>query len=100
MTLVFEPFGDTRAHKSSASTDIVDGEFLELVPNELVRQCFTFRSNDPSFAGVMVMTWTLASSTDATHVAIEAENVPAGISPHDHQLGMQSSLANLARFVE
>jgi uncharacterized protein YndB with AHSA1/START domain len=100
LTLVFDTPGETGARKSSSSTDVVDGEFLELVANELVRQRFTFRSDDPSFAGAMVMTWRLTQTTTGTQVDLAAENVPAGISPQDHEVGMASSLRNLAGYVE
>jgi uncharacterized protein YndB with AHSA1/START domain len=100
MTLVFETRGETGARKSSSNTDVVDGEFLDLIQNSLVRQRFTFKSDDPSFSGAMVMTWRLTPTKGGTLVAVEAENVPAGISPHDHEVGMESSLANLARYVE
>jgi len=97
---VFDTPGETGARKSSSSTDVVDGEFLELVPNALVRQRFTFRSDDPAFAGAMVMTWILSPTTTGTQVDLAAENVPAGISPQDHAVGMASSLRNLASYVE
>jgi uncharacterized protein YndB with AHSA1/START domain len=100
MTLVFETPGETGRRKSSLDTDVVDGEFLELVPNKMIRQRFRFRSEDPSFAGMMVMKWTLTPDPAGTDVALAAENVPAGISPRDHEIGMQSSLANLAAFIE
>jgi len=100
MTLVFGTPGESGARKSSLTTDVVDGEFLELVPDRLVRQRFEFRSDDPSFAGAMVMTWTMTPGPEGTDVAIAAENVPMGIRPRDHEAGMASSLANLARCVE
>lgn len=100
MTLVFETPGETGARKSSSNTDEVIGEFLDLVPNQLVRQRFTFISDDPAFAGAMVMTWLLAVVDGGTEVNVSAENVPPGIDPRDHQRGMQSSLANLASYVE
>jgi len=100
MTLVFDSSGATGNRKSSSSTDVVDGEFLELVRDKLVRQRFTFRSEDPTFAGPMIMTWTLTSTTGGTHVAVAAENVPVGISPQEHAAGIASSLANLAKYVE
>lgn len=37
LTLVFDTPGETGTRKSSPSTDVVDGEFLEPVPNEMVR---------------------------------------------------------------
>lgn len=100
MTLVFDTPGETGARKSSSNTDVVNGVFLEIVSNQRVRQRFTFSSEDPAFAGAMVMTWTLTPAMGGTHVTVTAENVPVGISPRDHEAGMASSLANLARYVE
>lgn len=100
MTLVFDSSGETGARKSSSNTDVINGEFLELVPNVAVRQRFIFVSDDPAFAGAMVMNWLLKSIDAETEVSISAENVPPGIDPRDHQRGMHSSLANLANFVE
>jgi len=73
---------------------------LELVPNQVVRQRFTFISDDPAFAGAMVMTWLIRPRAGGADVEIMAEHVPPGISSDDHQQGMHSSLANLAKFVE
>lgn len=100
MTLIFDTPGTTGGRKSSPTTDVVDGEFVEIVPNTLLRQHFTFKSDDPFFAGTMVMTWTLTPAPDGTEVAIVAENVPVGIRPQDHEVGMKSSLENLAKCVE
>ena len=100
LTLVFDTPGETGARKSSATTDVVNGVFLDLVPNQQVRQRFTFRSEDPAFAGAMVMTWTLRPAMGMTDVTVAAENVPVGISMHEHEAGMASSLANLAKYVE
>jgi len=99
MTLVFETPGDTGRRKSSANTDVVDGEFLRLIPDTLVEQRFTFQSDDPAFAGAMVMTWSLRPLDDATEVDVAAEGVPPGIRPEDHQQGMASSLEHLAQYV-
>lgn len=100
ITLVFETPGDTGTRKSSENSDVVRGEFLELVPNQVVRQRFTFISDDPAFAGAMVMTWLIRPRAGGADVEIMAEHVPPGISSDDHQQGMHSSLANLAKFVE
>ena len=100
MTLVFDTPGESGTRKSSPTTDVVHGEFLELVPGKRVRQRFEFKSDDPAFAGAMTMTWTLTPSPEGTDVAIAAENVPIGIRPEDHEAGMTSSLANLAECVE
>lgn len=104
MTLVFDTPGEPGTGKTTATTDEVNGQFLALVPHTSVRQSFTFVSDDPAFAGVMTMTWTLEPGGDesggGTRVAVLAERVPPGIRPEDHQQGMASSLANLARHVE
>ena len=100
MTLFFSDPGDTGSRKSSRDTDVVNGQFLEVVPDQLIRQCFTFQSEDSAFAGAMLMTWTLTPVADGTEVSVAAENVPAGIKPADHEAGMASSLDNLARHVE
>ncbi len=59
-----------------------------------------FESDDPAFAGTMTMTWQLTPLVSGTEVSIAASGVPTGISPIDHATGMQSSLANLAAYVE
>lgn len=100
ITLIFERSGDSGAGKSSENTDVIEGEFLEFLPDQLVRQRFTFVSDDPAFAGAMVMTWRLTPRDGGTDVEITAEHVPPGIRPEDHQQGMRSSLSNLAKFVE
>jgi hypothetical protein len=46
------------------------------------------------------MHWSLRREGEATRVSISAENVPGGISPADHQKGLESSLENLAAYLE
>jgi uncharacterized protein YndB with AHSA1/START domain len=88
------------AGKTSEDTDVVEGRFAELVPNERVVQLVTFQSDDPAFAGEMRMTWSLSPAVGGTEVWIIAENVPPGISKESHDVGLRSTLENLARFVE
>ena len=86
--------------KSSEHSDVVEGRFVELVPDVRVVQDVDFVSNDPAFAGTMRMTWSLIRVAAGTEVAIACENVPDGISKADHDAGLKSSLENLAAFVE
>lgn len=86
--------------KATADSDIVEARFVDLVPNVRVVQAVDFVSDDPSFAGTMTMTWELSVEATGTRVEIRAEDVPAGIAPEDHAVGMASSLANLASYVE
>lgn len=86
--------------KSTASSDIVEGRFVDLVPGEKVVQAIDFVTEDPAYAGTMTMTWKVTAIDDGTRVDIRADNVPAGISAEDHAAGLASSLANLATFLE
>jgi uncharacterized protein YndB with AHSA1/START domain len=86
--------------KTTPDSDVVNGRFVELVPDVRVVQEFDFVSDDPAFAGTMRMTWILMPQGSGTVVTVMAEHVPVGISPANHERGMASSLANLATFVE
>ncbi len=86
--------------KSTAGSDIVEARFVDVVPDERVVQAVEFVSDDPAFAGTMLMTWAVAALPDGTEVTIRAADVPVGISAADHAVGLASSLAQLAAFVE
>jgi uncharacterized protein YndB with AHSA1/START domain len=90
----------TRPGKTSAATDVVEVGFAELVPPERVVQQAVFEADDPSYAGTMTMTWHLAAAGDGTEVSVTATDVPPGIDQADHEVGIASSLANLASYVE
>lgn len=99
MTLTYtDP--DHPAGKTSDNSDVAQGEFLELVPGKRIVQRIVFESEDPAFAGAMMMTWNLDEVSEGTEVTIICENVPEGISQNDHEAGMNSTLANLAAFLE
>ena len=86
--------------KSTADADVVEVRYLELVQDERVVQAVDFVSDDPAYAGTMVMTWAVAPVDGGTRVDITAEDVPVGIAAEDHAAGIASSLANLAAHVE
>ena len=88
------------AGKSDGNEDIAMARFVELVPGKLIVLHIDFPSDDPAFAGTMVMHWKLDDAAGGTLVTIRAENVPQGISASDHAEGLSSSLENLAEFVE
>lgn len=100
MALFFEEEADALRGKTSAGADIVKGRFLELSADDRVVQEFAFVSDDPAFAGVMTMTWQLAALPEGTEITITCENVPDGITVEDHELGLTSTLENLAAFIE
>ena len=88
------------AGKAGADRDIVEADFVDVVPQERVVQAVNFVSDDPAFAGTMIMTWQLTSVDGATRVDFIADNVPEGISAEDHAIGLSASLENLANYVE
>lgn len=86
--------------KATADSDIVEAQFVELVPGVRVVQTVDFVSDDLSYAGTMTMTWEVGAAGCGAEVTFRADNVPAGISAEDHAAGLASSLANLAAYLE
>lgn len=84
--------------KASADEDVVEGRFVELVPDQRVVEAVEFESSDPAFAGEMVITTSLTPVPGGTEVTITCSNVPPGIREEDHQAGLASTLANLANY--
>ena len=86
--------------KATADSDVVEARFVDIVPDERVVQAVDFVSDDPAYAGTMVMTWQVTPADAGTRVNIVAEDVPDGISAEDHAAGLDSSLTKLAAYVE
>jgi uncharacterized protein YndB with AHSA1/START domain len=99
IALTYDDAAPTTAGKTEGRTDVSAGRFLALEPDRRIVQSVEFESADAAFAGEMVMTWAFEPTPSGTKVTITAENVPAGISPADHEEGLRSSLENLGRFV-
>ncbi len=90
----------TAAGKATADSDIVEARFVAVVPGVRVVQAVDFVSDDPAYAGTMMMTWEVIALDAGTRVNIRADNVPAGISAEDHAAGLASSLSKLAGYLE
>jgi uncharacterized protein YndB with AHSA1/START domain len=86
--------------KTSEHSDVVQGRFLELVPYERIVERIEFESNDPAFAGTMLLTTTLTAVSGGTKVTVLCQNAPKGIRRSDHETGIRSTLKNLAAFTE
>ena len=86
--------------KTAENMDIVEGRFIEFAHDEKAVHAVTFESEDPAFAGDRRMTWSLSPAPAGTELTITCENVPFGISKADHDVGLRSTLANLATFME
>jgi len=74
------------------------GEYLELVPNELIR--YTDRFDDPNLPGVLQVTVALKPVMCGTEVSIVQGGIPESIPLEMCYLGWQESLAQLATLVE
>lgn len=74
------------------------GEYLELVPGELLR--YTAEFDDPHLPGRMTTTVRLRAVACGTELRIVQEGIPAVIPAESCHLGWQESLLLLAQLVE
>lgn len=87
----FTDFGSGHSHAFG-------GEYLELVPNELLRYTDVF--DDPGLPGQMVTTVRLTAVSCGTELQVEQSNIPAVIPLEGCYVGWQQSLQLLAQLVE
>jgi uncharacterized protein YndB with AHSA1/START domain len=100
ISLVYPESDSSSRGKSAERTDTVEGRFVTLIANQRVVWATEFDSADPSFAGEMILTWTLAPVDGGTEITVLCENIPPGIRPEDNEAGCRSTLENLAAFLE
>lgn len=74
------------------------GEYLELVPNELIR--YTDKFDDPNLPGVIHVTVSLRAVACGTELSLAQEGIPEVIPVEMCYLGWQESLVSLAKLVE
>ena len=86
--------------KASADSDVSEVRRTEVVAGRRIVEEVDFPSDDPAFAGTMVMTWTFEPQGDGTLVTITATDVPRGIDQDVHVGALESSLRQLAAHVE
>ena len=86
--------------KTNAQTDTYHGRFVKLVPDQSVIQETEFETSDPAMMGVMTETITLVDRDRGTDVVLVHDNLPAGVSPSDNELGSRIALGKLAALVE
>lgn len=87
----FTNFSNGRSHSFG-------GEYLELAPNQKIRN--TDRFDDPNLPGTMQVTVQLTTVSVGTDVSIIQEGIPEVIPTEACYLGWQESLALLAELVE
>jgi len=83
---------------STGNSHSFGGEYLELVPNEKIRN--TDRFDDPNMPGEMQNTITFKQVSVGTELNIVQEGVPEFIPAEACYLGWQESLKLLAQLVE
>ena len=86
--------------KATADEDVAEVRRVEVDPPERLVEEVDFPSDDPAFSGTMTLTWTFLEGEGGTYVHVEATDVPPGIDPDDHAVGLASSLSKLALLVE
>jgi uncharacterized protein YndB with AHSA1/START domain len=83
---------------SNGQTIAFGGNYLELVPNERIRN--TDRFDDPNLPGEMVTTISMRGVSCGTEVDIVQEGIPEIIPLEGCYLGWQESLTLLVQLVE
>lgn len=83
---------------STGQSHSFGGKYLELIPNELIRNTDEF--DNPHLPGVLEVTISLRAVSVGTEVKIVQTGVPAVIPPEACHLGWQESLSLLALLVE
>jgi len=83
---------------STGKSDSFGGEYLEVIPNELLK--FTDSFDDSNLPGTIVNTIWFAKTSVGTDLKILQENIPAMIPAEMCYLGWQDSLEKLIKLVE
>jgi uncharacterized protein YndB with AHSA1/START domain len=83
---------------SSGGTHSFGGEYLELVPHELIR--YTDKFDDPNLSGEINVKITLKKVLCGTELNIEQAGIPDVIPPEMCYAGWQESLILLGKLVE
>ena len=100
MSLFYPASEQAHRGKTSEREDRFTARFVELTPPAKIVQAIAFDSEDPAFAGEMIMVVTFEEKGGGTEVTILFENIPPGIRPEDNEAGTRSSLEKLARYIE
>jgi uncharacterized protein YndB with AHSA1/START domain len=100
MSLYYPAADESSRGKSSEKEDRYTARFVELTPPSRIVEAITFDSDEPAFAGEMIMDVTLEAQDGGTNVTIEFRDIPPGIRPEDNETGTELTLEKLARYVE
>ena len=84
------------AGKSDVHTDTYHGQFVHLIPNELIVERDEFETDDPAFRGAMTISIALSDAEGGTALVATHDGVPAGVRLADNESGWRMSLDKLA----
>ena len=94
-------YGDvSAAGKSDVHTDTYHGQFVHLVPNELIVERDEFETDDPAFRGAMTISIALKDAEGATELVATHDGVPAGVRLADDEMGWRMALDKLAALAQ
>ena len=96
VSLTYTAPEDTGSGKTSSTTDTYHGRFVTLVPNELIVEAIEFETDNPAMTGDMTLTVQLADAPGGSRLTMRYDNLPAGVSVADNELGTRLSLEKLA----
>lgn len=99
MSLFYKNENDNQG-KTSELEDKYNAKFVELVQNKKIVQVINFKSDNPEFLGEMIMEVVLEPESTGTKVTITFNNIPKGIKLEENEAGTESTLKNLAKYVE
>jgi uncharacterized protein YndB with AHSA1/START domain len=100
MSLYYPPSEESLRGKTAVREVRFTSRFVQLTPPRRIVQAITFDSDDPAFAGEMIMEVTLEPEEDGTRVTFLFTDIPAGIRPDDNEQGTELTLETLTRYVE
>jgi uncharacterized protein YndB with AHSA1/START domain len=83
---------------SSGNSHSFGGDYLELIPNKLIR--YTDKFDDPNLPGLLEVTVNLEPVMCGTDLSVVQSGIPDAIPLEMCYLGWQESLAQLATLVE
>ena len=83
---------------TSGNSHSFGGEYLELVPGQLIR--YTDRFDDPNLPGEIQVTVKLKAVSCGTELSVVQEGIPEAIPLEMCYLGWQESLEQFAKLVE
>lgn len=83
---------------STGSSQSFGGEYIEIVPNKLLK--YTDRFDDPNMSGQIISTFEFREVLCGTELLVTQEGIPEVIPVEFCYLGWQESLDKLKRLVE